>query len=114
MNASISNLTTIAADLNAAGKTVSFKRLPTRKPRKGETWVRQSQHGSGRAMGNVTSGTEGSTGATTTGGGKGMNLNRVYGMGASMVRDLDSVRSRAAATYAADRRAAARDRLMGL
>ena len=37
MNASISNLTTIAADLNAAGKTVSFKRLPTRKPRKGET-----------------------------------------------------------------------------
>jgi hypothetical protein len=31
-----------------------------------------------------------------------------------MVKDLEGVRRRAAATYAADRRAAARDRLMGL
>ena len=36
MNASLQNLTDIAADLNAAGKTVSVKVLPTRKMRKGE------------------------------------------------------------------------------
>ena len=112
MTKSTDNLLTIAADLNAAGKQVSIKRLPTRKPRKGETWVRQSQHGSGRAMGNVTSGGGGSTGATTTGGGKGMNLNRVYGMGSQMVADLDATRARAKRQYAADRRAAARERLM--
>lgn len=86
-------------------------RLKRRGPRKGETWQRQSQHGAGRAMGTVTEAGS-ATGATTTGGGKGMNLNRVYGIGSAMVRDLDAVRDRAAAQYAADRRAAARDRLM--
>lgn len=90
--------------------TFTVTRLPRRGPRKGETWQRQSQHGAGRAMGQVS--TAGSaTGATTTGGGKGMNLNRVYGIGSAMVRDLDAVRSRAASQYAADRRAAARERL---
>jgi len=105
MTASTDNLIAIAAELNAAGKEVTIKRLPTRKPRKGETWMRQSQHGAGRAMGQANKGSEGATGATTTGGGKGMNLNRVYGIGSSMVKDLEGVRRRAAATYAADRRA---------
>ena len=104
-NASLSNLTAIATELNAAGKEVSIQRLPTRKPRKGETWQRQSQHGAGRAMGAVNGSSEGATGATTTGGGKGMNLNRVYGMGASMVKDLEGAKRRAAAQYKADRRA---------
>ena len=112
MTASTDNLIAIAADLTAAGKEVTIKRLPTRKPRKGETWMRQSQHGAGRAMGQANKGGEGATGATTTGGGKGMNLNRVYGMGAQMVQDLDATRAAAAAQYAADRRAAARERLM--
>ena len=36
MNSSLQNLTDIAADLNAAGKTVSIKRLPTQKARKAD------------------------------------------------------------------------------
>ena len=112
MTASTDNLLSIAADLNAAGKEVTITRLPARKMRKGEGWQRQSQHGAGRAMGHANKGGEGATGATTTGGGKGMNLNRVYGIGAAMVKDLDATRAAAAAQYAADRRAAARERLM--
>ena len=123
MNASISNLTTIAADLNAAGKTVSFKRLPTRKPRKGETWMRPSQSGRSGSVQTVRPG-DGDETLAARGrgqgagdrciGGRGVTLNPVGGLGASMVKDLEGVRRRAAATYAADRRAAARDRLMGL
>ena len=94
--------------------TFTVTRLPRRGPRKGETWQRQSQHGAGRAMGQVTAGSEGATGATTTGGGKGMSLNRVYGLGARMIEDLDAVRARASAQYRADRRAAALDRLAGV
>ena len=91
MNSSLQNLTDIAADLNAAGKTVSIKRLPTRRPRKGETWQRQSQHGAGRACGSVNSTSGGATGATTCGGGAGMNLNKVYGIGSRKVQNLAAV-----------------------
>ena len=111
MTASTDNLIAIASDLTAAGKEVTITRLPARKMRKGEGWQRQSQHGAGRAMGAVNE-SGSATGATTTGGGKGMNLNRVYGIGAAMVKDLDATRAAAAAQYAADRRAAARERLM--
>ena len=110
MTASITNLTTIAAELNAAGKTVTIKRLRTRGPRKGETMQRNSQHGRGVAMGSVQGGDR-QTASHAVGGGKGQTITRQVGIGAAMVRDLDSVKRRAAATYAADRRAAARERL---
>ena len=58
MTASTDNLINIAADLNAAGKEVTITRLPARKMRKGEGWQRQSQHGAGRAMGQVNKGGE--------------------------------------------------------
>ena len=111
LTASLSNLSAIAADLNAAGKTVTIKRLKTRKMRKGEGMTRNAQHGAGRAMGSV-NGTDRQTASYAVGGGKGATITRQVGIGAQMVKDLDSVRRRAAETYAADRRAAARDRLM--
>jgi len=113
MNASLSNLSAIAADLNAAGKEVTVKRLRTRGPRKGETMQRNSQHGRGVAMGSVR-GADRQTASHAVGGGKGATITRQVGIGSAMVRDLDGVKRRAASQYAADRRAAARDRLMGL
>ena len=113
MNNSIQQLTAIAADLNAAGKEVNLKVLPTRRPRKGETWERQSQHGAGRAMGNAAPGGA-ATGATTTGGGKGMNLNRVYGYGARMVADLDATIARYNAQIRADKIADRRAERLGI
>ena len=44
--------------------------------------------------------------------GGGMTFTPARGLGAKMVDDLDSVKRRAKAQYAADRRAAARERLM--
>ena len=110
MNASLSNLSAIAADLNAAGKEVTVKRLRTRGPRKGETMQRNSQHGRGAALGSVQGG-DSQTASHAVGGGKGQTITRQVGIGAQMVRDLDGVKRRAAAQYAADRRAAARERL---
>jgi len=89
---------------------ISYRRLPTRHARKGETWQRQSQHGRGAAIGNVRGGDFGSTGDTVAGAGKGVTLTRVCGIGKEMVRDLDSVVARAKAQYAADRRSAALER----
>ena len=111
LTASLNNLTAIAADLNAAGKTVTIKRLKTRKMRKGEGMTRNAQHGAGRAMGSV-NGTDRQTASHAVGGGKGATITRQVGIGAQMVKNLDQVKRNAAATYAADRRAAARDRLM--
>jgi hypothetical protein len=111
LTASLNNLTAIAADLNAAGKTVTIKRLKTRKMRKGEGMTRNSQHGAGYAMGSVKGGDR-QTASHAVGGGKGQTITRQVGIGAQMVKNLDQVKRNAAATYAADRRAAARDRLM--
>ena len=109
MNASLQNLTAIAADLNAAGKSVSIKRLPTRRPRKGETWTK-SPAGmvQGRALGNVKSG-DSTTKATTAGGGREQTMTPVCGIGKVMVQNLAAVQKRAAAVYAADRRSAVLD-----
>tara|TARA_Y100000033_G_scaffold32734_1_gene31315 strand:- start:1295 stop:1684 length:390 start_codon:yes stop_codon:yes gene_type:complete len=112
LNESLRNLNAIAADLNAAGKQVSIKRLRTRKPRKGETMQRNSQHGAGYAMGSVRGGDR-QTASHAVGGGKGATITRQVGIGAQMVKNLDQVKRNAAATYAADRRAAAKERLMG-
>ena len=111
LTASLNNLTAIAADLNAAGKTVTIKRLKTRKMRKGEGMTRNSQHGAGYAMGSVKGGDR-QTASHAVGGGKGATITRQVGIGAQMVKNLDQVKRRAADQYAADRRAAARDRLM--
>ena len=112
LNESLRNLNAIAADLNAAGKQVSIKRLRTRKPRKGETMQRNSQHGAGYAMGSVRGGDR-QTASHAVGGGKGATITRQVGIGSRMVENLDQVKRNAAATYAADRRAAAKERLMG-
>ena len=111
MTASTDNLIAIAAELNAAGKEVTIKRLPTRKMRKGEGMTRNSQHDAGAALGSV-QGNDRQTASHAVGGGKGATITRQVGIGAQMVSDLDGVRQRAASQYAADRRAAARDRLM--
>ena len=111
MTASTDNLLTIATDLAAAGKEVTIRRLPTRKMRKGEGMTRNAQHGRGAALGSVQGGDR-QTASHAVGGGKGLTITRQVGIGAQMVSDLDEVRRRAAAQHAADRRAAARDRLM--
>lgn len=51
-------------------------------------------------------------GALRSSSGSGMTFTPAKGLGASMVEDLDGVVARAKAQYAADRRAAAHDRLM--
>jgi len=110
MNASLSNLTAIAADLNAAGKEVSVKRLPTRKMRKGEGLSRDQQHGKGAAKGNL-GGLDSLSGAGAAVG-SGFHCRPINSMGGRPVQNVDAVVARANAQYAADRRAAARDRLM--
>lgn len=113
MTTSTANLLSIAADLTAAGKEVSIRRLPTRKMRKGEGMSRNSQHGAGRAMGSLGDADTCAGGAShAVGAGKGLTITRVTGLGSQMVADLDATRARAAAQHAADRRAAARERLM--
>ena len=115
MTRSTDNLIAIAADLNAAGKEVTIKRLPTRKMRKGEGMSRNAQHGRGAALGSMGDNDICAGGAShAVGAGKGLTITRQVGIGAQMVSDLDGVRRRASAQYAADRRAAARDRLMGV
>jgi len=111
MTRSTDNLLAIAAELNAAGKEVTIKRLPTRKMRKGEGMTRNAQHGAGYAMGSVQSGDR-QTASHAVGAGKGGTITRVTGLGSQWVGDKDANAAAAAAQYAADRRAAARDRLM--
>ena len=109
MNASLSNLTTIAAELNAAGKEVTIKRLPTRKMRKGEGLSRDQQHGKGAAKGNL-GGLDSISGAGAAVG-SGFHCRPINSMGGRPVQNVDAVVSRAKAQYASDRRAAARERL---
>ena len=105
------NLVNIIEDLNALGVTPKVTKLKSDvKKNRRSVWQRQSQHGAGRAMGAVNKSSEGATGATTCGGGAGMNLNKVYGIGASKVANLDEVQRRYSAQVKADRRAAALDR----
>ena len=121
MTASTDNLLTIATDLAAAGKEVTIRRLPTRKPRKGETWMRSSQsHGTSGGVQTVRAG-DGDHTLTSRGRcqgsgdrcvGAGLTLNAVGGIGKVMVSDLETVMIRARDQYRADRIAAARDRLM--
>ena len=110
MTASISNLSAIAADLNAAGKTVKVTVLPTRKMRKGEGLSRDQQHGKGAAKGNL-GGLDSISGAGAAVG-SGFHCRPINSMGGRPVSNVDAVVARAKAVYAADRRAAARERLM--
>ena len=107
-----SNLVNIIDDLKTQGVTPKVTKLKSAvKKNRRSVWQRQSQHGAGRAMGAVNKSSEGATGATTCGGGAGMNLNKVYGIGASKVTNLEMVQKRYEAQVKADRKAAALDRL---
>ena len=75
MNASASNLLSIAADLNAKGKEVTVKRLRTRGPRKGETMQRSNGYGHLTGVGSVR-GADGQTASHATGAGKGGTIKR--------------------------------------
>ena len=110
MNASTSNLLSIAADLNAAGKEVSVKRLRTRGPRKGETMQRTDGYGHLTGVGSVRKG-DGQTASHATGAGKGGTITTVTGLGRQWVGDKDANARRQQAQAKADRIAAARDRL---
>ena len=89
-----SNLVNIIDDLKTQGVTPKVTKLKSAvKKNRRSVWQRQSQHGAGRAMGAVNKSSEGATGATTCGGGAGMNLNKVYGIGASKSQTLRWFRS---------------------
>ena len=99
----------------------TLTRLPRRNARPDELWQRQGQRGRGASVGQVRPG-DGDESVTQRGRGqiggdrcvgRGVTLNAVGGIGKVMVRDLDKVKARAAAQYAIDRRAAARERLYG-
>ena len=102
--------------------TFTITRLPRRNARPDELWQRQGQRGRGAAIGNVRPG-DGDESVTQRGRGqiggdrcvgRGVTLNPVGGMGRVMIADLEAVMIRAKAQYAADRRAAALDRVAGL
>ena len=100
----------------------TITRLPRRNARPDELWQRQGQRGRGAAIGNLRPG-DGDESVTQRGRGqiggdrcvgRGVTLNPVGGMGRVMIADLEAVMIRAKAQYAADRRAAALDRVAGL
>ena len=113
MTASISNLSTIAADLNAAGKTVKvtvLKSAATRTRRSALTKTNSSGR-SGLGSHDTDKGSYVAKGDIAIGAGRMGTLNPVNSLGRQWVGDKDANAARAAAQYAADRRAAARDRL---
>ncbi len=88
-------------------------RLKTRGPRKGELWQRDCS--SGRpALGthDTAKGSYVGSGDIAIGAGRMGTLNPVQSLGRQWLGDKDANAARASAQYAADRRAAARERLM--
>ena len=120
-NKNLSNFESIVDSLAANGVKPSVKVLKTRGPRKGETWgLRGSQsHGTSSTALSVRSGdgdhTLSTKGRAQTAGdrcvGGGITLNKVGGMGKSMVKNLGQVQSNYEAQVRADRKAAAQDRI---
>ena len=110
MNSTQSLLNTID-ELKAQGLTPSVKVLKTRGPRKGETMQRDSQHGRGQALGTI-KGNDRQMATHSVGGGKGGTITKVCGIGATMVHDLNKVQDNYAKQVRADRKAAARERMM--
>ena len=116
MTASISNLSAIAADLNAAGKEVKvtvLKSAATRRRRSALTKTNSSGR-SGLGSHDAAKGSYVAKGDIAIGAGRMGTLNPVNSLGRQWVGDKSANAARAANQYAADRRAAARDRLMGL
>ena len=111
LNASTSQLLNIAADLNAAGKTVTVKRLKTRHARKGETMQRHDGYGHLTGVGAVRKG-DGQTASHATGSGKGGTITKVTGLGRQWKGDKDANARRYAEQVRKDRIAARQDRLM--
>ena len=110
MNSTQTLLNTID-ELKASGLTPSVKVLKTRGPRKGETMQRHDGYGHLTGVGSVRKG-DGQTSSHAVGGGKGGTITKVCGIGATMVNDLGKVQSNYAKQIRADRKAAARERLM--
>ena len=92
--------------------TYTVTRLKTRGPRKGELWQRDSS--SGRpALGthDTAKGSYVGSADIAIGAGRMGTINPVQSLGRQWVGDKSANAQRAAAQYAADRRAAARERL---
>ena len=108
-NKSLDNLLEITNSLAAEGKQVRVKVLRPRKMRQGEGLSRDQQHGKGAAKGNL-GGLDSISGAGQAVG-SGMHCRPINSMGGSMVHNLDKVKKNYRKQAAADRRAAARDRI---
>src|SRR6056300_674069 len=109
MTASISNLSTIAADLNAAGKTVKvtvLKSAATRTRRSALTKTNSSGR-SGLGSHDTDKGSYVAKGDIAIGAGRMGTLNPVNSLGRQWVGDKSANAARAAAQYASDRHAAA-------
>ncbi len=85
---------------DAQGK-LTLTKLPTRKPRKGETWSPANK--GGRVTG-VANGGNGTVGNRAAAGGGQMTLTGQGGIGRQMVADLDAVKARYARVKAAEAR----------
>ena len=114
MTRSIDNLAAIAADLAANGKTpkVQVLKSATTRRRKSVLNKTNSSGRSGLGSHDTAKGSYVATGDIAIGAGRMGTLNPVNSLGRQWVGDKSANAARAAATYAADRRAAARDRLM--
>ena len=108
-NKSLDNLLEITNSLAAEGKQVRVKVLRPRKMRQGEGLSRDQQHGKGAAKGNL-GGLDSISGAGQAVG-SGFHCRPINSMGGSMVHNLDQVKKNYQKQAAADRRAAARDRI---
>lgn len=90
----------------AQGK-VTVKKLPTRKPRRGETWGKAQ--GGGSAIGAVRATDSNAAGVSAGTNGARMTLTQQRGYGAEMVANLAEVTARYASVKAAEHREAARE-----
>jgi len=116
MTASISNLSAIAAELNAAGKEVKVTVLKSAATRRRKSVLNKTNSSGRSGLGShdTDKGSYVAKGDIAIGAGRMGTLNPVNSLGRQWVGDKSANAARAASQYAADRRAAARDRLMGL
>ena len=114
MTRSTANLTAIAADLAANGLTPKVKVLKSaaRKTRRSALTKTNSSGRSALGTHDAGKGSYVGSGDIAIGAGRMGTLNPVNSLGRQWVGDKDANAATAAAQYAADRRAAARDRLM--
>ena len=107
MTASISNLSAIAADLNAAGKEVKVTVLKSAATRRRKSVLNKTNSSGRSGLGShdTAKGSYVAKGDIAIGAGRMGTLNPVNSLGRQWLGDKDANARRAAATYAADRRA---------